>query len=123
MAHSIKGMASSLDYDSVASLAHCVEDWLEPLRDAGVVPDSALPLLYETLSAFEQMVSAVEETGAPPPARDDLLARLSEPAELIVPVEEAGPAKKAGKSARRPYRAPSACAPRRSTASWHRWVS
>ena len=41
MAHSIKGMASSLDYDSVASVAHRLEDWLEPMREAGVLPARA----------------------------------------------------------------------------------
>ena len=56
MAHSIKGMASSLEYESVASLAHCLEDWLEPLREAGMLPDSALPLLYEVVAVLEQMV-------------------------------------------------------------------
>ena len=32
MAHSIKGMAASLDYSSAATLAHRLEDWMEPLR-------------------------------------------------------------------------------------------
>ena len=29
MAHSIKGMAASLDYASVSSLSHSFEDWME----------------------------------------------------------------------------------------------
>ena len=41
VAHSIKGMAASLDYDSVSSLAHRLEDWLE---HHGVALDPTLVL-------------------------------------------------------------------------------
>ena len=82
MTHSIKGMAASLDYDAVSLLAHRLEDWLEPFRGEASLPRAELGLLYEAVRALEEMVAVVDETGATPPAREDLLARL---AELITP--------------------------------------
>ena len=79
MTHSIKGMAASLDYLSVSTLAHRLEDWLEPMRGHGAVPDDSLSLLYEAVAALEEMVQVVERTGEPPGPREDLLVRLSEP--------------------------------------------
>jgi len=124
MAHSIKGMASSLEYESVASLAHCLEDWLEPLREAGMLPDSALPLLYEVVAVLEQMVVAVAEGGSPPDARSDIQAKLAQPLDLNAPAEEAGESRKKDPSSVRPLcRAPFGCVPKRSIASWPQWVS
>jgi len=79
MTHSIKGMAASLDYLSVSTLAHKLEDWLEPMRKAGSVPETAFGLLYESVQAMEEMVAVVERTGDPPPPRDDLIRRILEP--------------------------------------------
>ena len=95
MAHSIKGMAASLDYDAVSSLAHRLEDWLEPLRGGESLPQGGVGVLYEAVRALEEMVAVVDETGAPPDPREDLLARLSETldpasAETSVSPERAG---------------------------------
>jgi two-component system chemotaxis sensor kinase CheA len=79
MTHSIKGMAASLDYDAASSLAHGLEDWLQPLRSEGTLPEDGMPLLYEAVRALEQMVTVVSEEGSPPRPREDLLARLGEP--------------------------------------------
>jgi len=81
MTHSIKGMAASLDYLSVSTLAHRLEDWLEPMRKAGSVPESAYGLIYEVVQAMEEMVGTVDRTGEPPPPRDDLIRRIAEPPE------------------------------------------
>ena len=89
MTHSIKGMAASLDYDAVSSLAHRLEDWLEPFRGEASLPPGGLGLLYESVRALEEMVAVVEETGATPPPREDLLARLAEP--LAPDAPEAAP--------------------------------
>jgi len=125
MAHSIKGMASSLEYESLATLAHRLEDWLEPLREAGLLPDAALSLLYEAVGALEAMVGVVAETGAAPAADEGLLGRLAQPLDLTVetgaPPPE--PKKKVRRPRVRPCRARSACAPRRSTGSWRPWAS
>ena len=40
MAHSIKGMAASLEYDSVTQVSHGLEDRMQEIRRAGRVADS-----------------------------------------------------------------------------------
>ena len=52
MAHSIKGMAASLEYTAAASLSHALEDWMEPFRASGELPDD-FPLIYEVIAAIE----------------------------------------------------------------------
>lgn len=72
MAHSIKGMAASLEYDSITQVAHRLEDRMQAIRSAGALPDDqALPLLFRGLAGLEAMVAVVRETGeAPPPDRE-----------------------------------------------------
>ena len=77
MAHSIKGMAGSLDYASITELSHALEDRMDAYRSAGRVdPTEGLPLLFRGLEALERMVSAVREAGEAPPADPELLALL-----------------------------------------------
>lgn len=90
MAHSIKSMAASLDYDSISMLAHRLEDWLEPMRSGGSATDSMLELLSESLRALELLVAAVEETGAAVPIRGELLERLAAPITIETAQEESG---------------------------------
>ncbi|MFI5317651.1 MAG: Hpt domain-containing protein, partial [Myxococcota bacterium] len=71
MAHSIKGMAASLDYDAASSLAHRLEDWMEPLRAGAAVDRDGLSLVAEAIAALEEMVACVDETGAAPQPRAD----------------------------------------------------
>jgi two-component system chemotaxis sensor kinase CheA len=122
MAHSIKGMAASLDYDAVSSLAHRLEDWMEPLRAGATFDPSCLGLLAEAVAALEEMVACVEETGAPPAAREDLLQRLAERPEPGAARAAAAPGlkKKLPRPAHPRSPARSAYARRRSTASWPR---
>jgi two-component system chemotaxis sensor kinase CheA len=91
MAHSIKGMAASLDYDAVSTLSHRLEDWLEPLRTASRLPRTALPVLYDVVTALEEMVAVVDETGEPPSPRDDLMARLSDWPDIDAATEATAP--------------------------------
>ena len=50
MAHSIKGMAASLGYDSITELAHKLEDRMQLVRDAGAVePRDELSVLFRGL--------------------------------------------------------------------------
>ena len=77
MAHSIKSMAASLGYESIADLAHKMEDRMEGVRRAGRVRDHAeLAVLFEALEALEAMVAAVSDEREPAPAEAALLARL-----------------------------------------------
>ncbi|HKA13964.1 MAG TPA: chemotaxis protein CheA [Myxococcota bacterium] len=78
MAHSIKGMAASLGYDSITELAHKLEDRMQLVREAGVVePREELSVLFRGLTALEAMVGAVRETGEAPPADPELVSALA----------------------------------------------
>jgi len=79
MAHSIKGMAGSLEYHAPEALAHKLEDWMEPLRDGGEVDAAGIALLYDTVSALENMVRVVSQSGDALDPRPDLIERLSAP--------------------------------------------
>jgi two-component system chemotaxis sensor kinase CheA len=80
LAHSIKGMAGSLGYDSITEVAHRLEDRMQAIRAAGCVPAGAeLSLLFEGLSALESMVEGVRETSEAPPADPRLVAALAAP--------------------------------------------
>ena len=121
MAHSIKGMAASLDYDAVSSLAHRLEDWMEPLRAGAEFDRSQLGLLAEAIAAIEEMVACVDLAGEPPAAREDLLARLARKPQTVSSASlPNGLKKKVQRPLHRRSRARFGFARRRSTASWPR---
>lgn len=78
MAHSIKGMAASLEYDGVTRLAHRLEDRIATFRAAGAVevPDGMV-LLFRGLEALEGMVSVLRDGGESPAPDEALLAALA----------------------------------------------
>lgn len=73
LAHSIKGMAASLEYDPVTQLAHKLEDRMSSFRAQGRVdvPEGML-LLFRGLEALERMMAALR-TDAELPAADPAL--------------------------------------------------
>ena len=78
MAHSIKGMAAALDYDSVTQVAHRLEDRMAVWRAQGRVDvPEGMRLLFRGLEGLERMVGGVRATGANPPADGVLLAELA----------------------------------------------
>jgi two-component system chemotaxis sensor kinase CheA len=80
MAHSIKGMAASLEYDSITEIAHRLEDRMQVHRDAGRVPGGdELALLFRGLEGLEGMVAVVRETQEPPGANLELAEALAAP--------------------------------------------
>jgi two-component system chemotaxis sensor kinase CheA len=84
MAHSVKGMAASLEYDSVTQVSHGLEDRMQEIRQAGRVADGEeLGVLFRGLECLESMVAAIRETGEVPPPDPALAAvlanRLDEP--------------------------------------------
>jgi len=92
MAHSIKGMAASLEYDSVTQVSHGLEDRMQEIRNTGRVADSEeLGVLFRGLDCLESMVATIRDTGEMPPSDPSLAAvltnRLDEP-----PPETASPA-------------------------------
>ncbi len=95
MAHSIKGMAASLEFDSITQVSHALEDRMQEIRQAGCVADfEELAVLFRGLERLESMVATIretDETPAPDPALAAVLAnRLDEP----LPAQDA-PKKKA----------------------------
>jgi two-component system chemotaxis sensor kinase CheA len=80
MAHSIKGMAASLDYESVTQVAHCLEDRMAVWRASGRVDvPEGMRLLFHGLEGLERMVASVRSTGESPPPDAALLAQLAAP--------------------------------------------
>jgi len=84
MAHSIKGMAASLEYDSITQVSHGLEDRMQEIRKAGCVADhEELGLLFRGLDCLESMVEVIRSTGDVPPPDPALAAvltnRLDEP--------------------------------------------
>ncbi len=78
-AHSIKGMAASLGYDSITEIAHGMEDRMQAIRSAGCVGGSEeLGLLFRGLDALELMVVAVRTDGEAPPPRPELAAAFAD---------------------------------------------
>ena len=78
MAHSIKSMAASLDYDSISEVSHRLEDRMEKIRSAARVADAEeLRALFLGLEALEQMLEVVRTTGEAPPVRSELIETLS----------------------------------------------
>ena len=91
MAHSIKGMAASLDYESVTQVAHRLEDGLAVWRASGRVDvPEGMQLLFHGLEGLERMVASIRATGESPPADGALLAQLAAPS-----AADGGGAKKA----------------------------
>lgn len=78
MAHSIKGMAASLSYDSITEIAHRMEDRMQEVRSAGSVsgPES-LAVLFRGLEGLERMIEVVRETGEAPSPDAELAAALT----------------------------------------------
>jgi two-component system chemotaxis sensor kinase CheA len=80
MAHSIKGMAASLEYGTVSELAHRLEDRMQAIRAAGRVPGGdELSLLFRGLAGLERMVAVVRDTAQAPPAEPELVRALTAP--------------------------------------------
>lgn len=78
LAHSIKGMAASLEYDPVTQLAHRLEDRMAAFRAQGCVdlPEGML-LLFRGLEGLERMVAVLRAEGECPAADSALLDELA----------------------------------------------
>jgi len=76
-AHSVKGMAASMEQEGIKEIAHHAESLLEVFRRESRAPDAAA--VDALLGAVDGMVAMVEEAadGKAPPAAAGLLARLA----------------------------------------------
>ncbi len=101
MAHSIKGMAASLEYDSITEVAHRLEDCLQEIRSVGRVESSeVLAVLFKGLEGLETMVATVRKTGESPPPIPDIGAALAPPPRSRRPDGAAATSKKVRRAAR-----------------------
>lgn len=77
-AHSVKGMAASMGLESIATLAHRVEDLVETLRsDEGALDRALVDLMLEAADSMQAQVRAAGAGHTPAPSTT-LLARLTE---------------------------------------------
>lgn len=77
-AHSVKGMAGSMQLEGIATLAHKAEDLVEVIRtDPAKLDAAAVDVLLSAGDALQSMVAASAKGGTPPPA-PALLLRLGE---------------------------------------------
>lgn len=78
MAHSIKGMAASLEYASITEVAHRLEDRMQAVRSGEVQLDATgVAVFFRGLEGLERMVDTVRRTGEPPPPDLELAAALA----------------------------------------------
>jgi two-component system chemotaxis sensor kinase CheA len=99
MAHSIKSMAASLGYDSIAEVSHLLEDRMQTIRSAARVANTGeLRLLFGGLEALEEMIDVVRSTGEAPPLPPELVDALTQDTNTTSPTaaSEGGQAKKTG---------------------------
>ena len=77
MAHSIKGMAASLDFDSITEAAHRLEDRMQTIREAKrVAPGNELAELFAHLEEIESLVGALRDPGSESSVNDGLKKKL-----------------------------------------------
>jgi two-component system, chemotaxis family, sensor kinase CheA len=80
MAHSIKGMAASLDYEAITRLAHRLEDRIAGFRAQGRVDvPEGMRLLFRGLEGLERTIGVVHATGECPPPDLALIEELGPP--------------------------------------------
>jgi two-component system chemotaxis sensor kinase CheA len=78
-AHSLKGMAGAMGYQGLQSVAHALEDLLEPMRHRGQVRPGSTDLLLFAVDAMREIVASIE---ADRPAEVDAGAVLDRIAEF-----------------------------------------
>ncbi len=87
-AHSLKGMASTMRFQSIAALAHAAEDLLSQLRDNKLtIFRGVIELLFSAIDTLEQLVGLVE-LGAELPDTQSLTDRIR----AYTPDDQATPA-------------------------------
>ncbi len=59
-AHSIKGMAGTMNFSQTASLAHCLEDILDESRQTGRMPRSAIDRVLKGVDLLEDLLDDIQ---------------------------------------------------------------
>jgi two-component system chemotaxis sensor kinase CheA len=87
--HSLKGMAASMGYPALASLAHVAEDLMDDVRSGTVVATTEIAsLLLDTLACMESMVEAAERGAPVQHARAPELEGRLQAARFVRPAED-----------------------------------
>ena len=83
-AHSVKGMAGTMQFEGIALVAHRAEDVIGALRGRpGQVDPDVVDLLLTATDALQQMVQSTAGGGAPGAPDEPLVARLAKAAAAI----------------------------------------
>ena len=76
-AHSLKGAAAAMGYDSLADLAHAMEDVLQKVRSGRWRLDSVLAdLLFSAIDALQSLLADVAADRVPAPGAEGVLEQL-----------------------------------------------
>jgi two-component system, chemotaxis family, sensor kinase CheA len=78
-AHSLKGMAATMQFDRIAELAHKLEDLLSKVRDGEISPtQSLIDILLAGSDLLDSMITVIE-TGKddPLPGANDLISQIT----------------------------------------------
>ena len=102
-AHSVKGMAGTMQFEGIAMLAHRAEDVLGALRGrSGAIEPELVDLLLAVTDALQGMVQ-LTASGQPPGGPDEELAgNLSRAAAALKRTEKAEPAEALARAAEAP---------------------
>jgi two-component system chemotaxis sensor kinase CheA len=91
--HSLKGMAASMGFPALASLAHVAEDLMDDVRSGAVAATTEVAsLLLDTLACMEAMVEAAERRAPVQHERAPELEGRLQAARLARPAEPPAPA-------------------------------
>ncbi len=78
-AHSLKGMAATMGYDSIASLTHTMENVLQRLRDKTLAASESLAdILFHSLDTLEKLLAHLETPKEEEPQVDSLVKKLEQ---------------------------------------------
>ena len=78
-AHTLKGMAAAMNYDSIQKLSHRTEDTLDLVRNNQLdVNTELVDLIFDCFDGLEKMVEDIAETDATSFEIDALIAKLEE---------------------------------------------
>jgi two-component system chemotaxis sensor kinase CheA len=100
-AHSLKGMSGAMGYQEILTIAHGLEDLLEPMRRRGEMRPGTADVLLGAVDAMRGLVTALEEGRSAGFDLDDLMQRIreaqEEPLEILdlpaeVPPPQVSPA-------------------------------
>ncbi|MCR3757760.1 chemotaxis protein CheA [Clostridium felsineum] len=84
VAHTIKGMAATMGYNTMAALTHKMEDVLSEFRDGELkVTQEVVTVLFKCLDTLEQMVDNIQNGEEEEIPVDDIITKLESIASMV----------------------------------------